>query len=215
MAATTATAAFDATARASDRLQPGLRSQKTVCAGPAENFELSSDDGRPAGGERPAALLEPWPQERDRRHTGSASSWCSTPWCRGWGTSWWTCRTSCLCQSSSSTLSSTTLTFQFVVVLGVGELFMEAFAETWLGWDKSGFARLWSTCAGLSTWRGASLSRVKREQFSMVRLMPDYRGIATASPGRDINTGHRAEAGATDPGADRGQSGRALRNSGG
>ena len=39
-------------------------------AGPAEYFELSSDDGRPAGGERPAALLEPRPQERDRRHTG-------------------------------------------------------------------------------------------------------------------------------------------------
>ena len=48
----------------------GLRAQKTASAGPAEYFELSSDDGRPAGGERPAALLEPRPQERDRRHTG-------------------------------------------------------------------------------------------------------------------------------------------------
>ena len=28
----------------------GLRAQKTASAGPAENFELSSDDGRPAGG---------------------------------------------------------------------------------------------------------------------------------------------------------------------
>ena len=37
----------------------GLRAQKTA-----------SDDGRPAGGERPAALLEPRPQEKDRRHTG-------------------------------------------------------------------------------------------------------------------------------------------------
>ena len=35
----------------------GLRAQKTASAGPAEYFELSSDDGRPAGGERPAALL--------------------------------------------------------------------------------------------------------------------------------------------------------------
>ena len=54
----------------------GLRAQKTASAGPAEYFELSSDDGRPAGGERPAALLEPAalqeprPQERDRRHAG-------------------------------------------------------------------------------------------------------------------------------------------------
>ena len=48
----------------------GLRAQKTASAGLAEYFELSSDDGRPAGGERPAALLEPRPQERDRRHTG-------------------------------------------------------------------------------------------------------------------------------------------------
>ena len=48
----------------------GPRAQKTASAGLAEYFELSSDDGRPAGGERPAALLEPRPQERDRRHTG-------------------------------------------------------------------------------------------------------------------------------------------------
>ena len=48
----------------------GLRAQKTASAGPAEYFELSSDDGRPAGGERTAALLELGPQERDRRHTG-------------------------------------------------------------------------------------------------------------------------------------------------
>ena len=48
----------------------GLRAQKTASAGPAEYFELSSDDGRPAGGERPASMLEPRPQERDRRHTG-------------------------------------------------------------------------------------------------------------------------------------------------
>ena len=40
----------------------GLRVQKTASAGPAEYFELSSDDGRPAGGVRPAALLEPRPQ---------------------------------------------------------------------------------------------------------------------------------------------------------
>ena len=42
-----------------------LRGQKTGTStrvGPAEYYELSSDDGRPTGGERPAALLEPWPQ---------------------------------------------------------------------------------------------------------------------------------------------------------
>ena len=47
-----------------------LRAQKTATAGPAEFFELFSDDGRPAGRERLAALLEPRPQDRDRRHTG-------------------------------------------------------------------------------------------------------------------------------------------------
>ena len=54
----------------------GLRAQKTASAGPAEYFELSSDGDRPAGGERPAALLEPRPQERDRRHTVGACADC-------------------------------------------------------------------------------------------------------------------------------------------
>ena len=38
--------------------------------GPVEYFELSSDDGRPTGVERPGALLEPWPQEKLQRHAG-------------------------------------------------------------------------------------------------------------------------------------------------
>ena len=46
----------------------GLRAQKTARVGPAEYFELSSDDGRPTGGERPEALLEPWPQGKLLRH---------------------------------------------------------------------------------------------------------------------------------------------------
>ena len=46
----------------------GLRAQKTASAGPAEYFELSSEEGRPAGGELPAALLEPRPQEGVQRH---------------------------------------------------------------------------------------------------------------------------------------------------
>ena len=36
--------------------------------GPAEYYELSSDDGRPTGGERPSALVEVRPQERVQRH---------------------------------------------------------------------------------------------------------------------------------------------------
>ena len=51
------------------------RGQKKVTStrvGPAEYFELSSDDGRPTGGERPAALLEPWPQRKTERHDGIA-----------------------------------------------------------------------------------------------------------------------------------------------
>ena len=52
-----------------------LRGQKTGTStrvGPAdaEYFELSSDDGRPTGGERPAALSEPWPQGKLLRHAG-------------------------------------------------------------------------------------------------------------------------------------------------
>ena len=46
----------------------GLRAQKTASAGPAEYFDLFSDDGRPAEEGRPAALLEPRPQEGVQRH---------------------------------------------------------------------------------------------------------------------------------------------------
>ena len=49
------------------------RDQRTVTStrvGPAEYYELSSDDGRPTGGERPAALLEPLPQGKVQRHAG-------------------------------------------------------------------------------------------------------------------------------------------------
>ena len=46
----------------------GQWAQKTASAGPAEYFELSSD-GRPASGERPAALLERRSHGRFQRHT--------------------------------------------------------------------------------------------------------------------------------------------------
>ena len=50
-----------------------LRGQKTGTStrvGPAEYYELSSNDGRPTGGERPEALSEPWPQGKLLRHAG-------------------------------------------------------------------------------------------------------------------------------------------------
>ena len=50
-----------------------LRGQRTVTStevGPADYFELSSDDGRPTGGERPAALLEPRPRGKVQWHAG-------------------------------------------------------------------------------------------------------------------------------------------------
>ena len=52
----------------------------------AENFELSSDDGRPAGGDGPAALLEPRPQERTggTRGSGMRSPRISRSLCRRW-----------------------------------------------------------------------------------------------------------------------------------
>ena len=48
----------------------GQRLGTSTEVGPAEYFELSSDDGRPTGGKRPAALLEPWPQGKLVRHGG-------------------------------------------------------------------------------------------------------------------------------------------------
>ena len=50
-----------------------LRGQKTGTStrvGPAVYYELSSDDDRPTGGERPAALHEPLPREKLLRHAG-------------------------------------------------------------------------------------------------------------------------------------------------
>ena len=77
----------------------GLRAQKTASAGPAEYFELSSDDGRPAGGSgrRPC-----WSRGRRRGTGGTRGSGMRSPrismfLCRRWGNS---CRTS----SSSSPL---------------------------------------------------------------------------------------------------------------
>ena len=48
----------------------GWRTVTSTEVGPAEYYELSSDDGRPTGGERPAALLEPRPQGEVQRHAG-------------------------------------------------------------------------------------------------------------------------------------------------
>ena len=67
------------------------RGQKKVTStrvGPAEYYELSSDDGRPTGGERPAALLEPLPQEKMSGTTAlrTRSSRVSMFLCRRWGT---------------------------------------------------------------------------------------------------------------------------------
>ena len=50
------------------------RRQRTANSrvGPAEYYELSSDEGRPTRGKRPAALLEPWPHGMMERHDGIA-----------------------------------------------------------------------------------------------------------------------------------------------
>ena len=55
-----------------ERRPKGPKKVTSTRVGPAEYFELSSDDGRPTGGERPAALLEPWPQGKTERHDGTA-----------------------------------------------------------------------------------------------------------------------------------------------
>ena len=56
-----------------DTANAALREQKidtSTEVGPAEFLELFSDDGRPTGWERPAALLEPRPQGEVQRHAG-------------------------------------------------------------------------------------------------------------------------------------------------
>ena len=56
-----------------DTANAALRGQKigtSTEVGPAEFFELFSDDGRPHRGERPAALREPRPQGEVQRHAG-------------------------------------------------------------------------------------------------------------------------------------------------
>ena len=50
--------------------QRGQKIGTSTEVGPAEYFELSSHDGRPTGRERPAALLEPLPQGKVKRHAG-------------------------------------------------------------------------------------------------------------------------------------------------
>ena len=47
----------------------GRRTVTSTRVGPAEYYELSSDDGRPTGEERPAALLELRPQAQ-QQHAG-------------------------------------------------------------------------------------------------------------------------------------------------
>ena len=53
-----------------ERRPKGQRTVTSTRVGPAEYCELSSDGGRPTGGERPEALLEPWPQGQLQRHAG-------------------------------------------------------------------------------------------------------------------------------------------------
>ena len=54
-----------------ERRPKGPKTVTRTKVGPAEYYELSSDDGRPTGGERPAAfMLEPWPQGQVQRHAG-------------------------------------------------------------------------------------------------------------------------------------------------
>ena len=122
----------------------GLWAQKTAKAGPAEYFELSSDNGRPAGGERPAALLEPWPQERDRWHTGVGFELVLDPVDE-------LVDVPNVVSLPEFQQHSVEHNVDIPVRGGVGRgALMEAFAETWL-----------RTCAGLLTRRGASLSRMK------------------------------------------------------
>ena len=165
----------------------GLRAQKTASAGPAEYFDLSSDGGIPAGGERPAALLVPRPQERDRRHTGvgfelvllghelvDAPNVVSLP---------------------EFQQHSVEHNVDIPVCGGVGQGALHGSVRR----DLALLGHVQHRMAmEVMRWfvdpaRGFTLT--SEEQFSMVRLLPDSRGMATASPGRFTNTGHQSEEG--------------------
>ena len=147
MAATKASAPFVVVARTSDRRDGGglgrttaygQRSQPAWVLPSTWNFPLTMASPRSGSGRRPCC------SRGCRRGTGGgrlragARPRGAAAGARAGGRA-----ERCLSQSSSSTLSSRTLTFQLVVVWGVGEIFTEAFAGTWLCWDKPGFARPW------------------------------------------------------------------------
>ena len=53
-----------------ERRLSGQKIGTSTGVGPAEYFELSTDDGRPTAGMRPASMLEPWPQGKVERRSG-------------------------------------------------------------------------------------------------------------------------------------------------
>ena len=63
----------------------GLRAQRTASARPAEFYDLSSDEGRPAGVERPPAMPVPRPQAGIRRHKGVGFELVLAPRCAAVG----------------------------------------------------------------------------------------------------------------------------------
>ena len=67
--------------------RPSPLDASSTRVGPAEYYELSSDDGRPTGCERPAALLEPGRRGRcsGTQASGTRSSKVSMFLCRRWG----------------------------------------------------------------------------------------------------------------------------------
>ena len=63
----------------------GLRAQRTASAGPAEFYDLSSDEGRPAGGERPPAMPERRPPGGDQAAHGFGFELVLAPRCAAVG----------------------------------------------------------------------------------------------------------------------------------
>ena len=169
MAATTATAAFGATARTSDRRDGAGSSpspqlwwggsgrtkayghRRQPARGPAEYFEHTSDDGRPAGGELAGAVAA------GEGHAAHGLRAGARPLVPQLGHE--LVDVPNVVSVPEFQQHSVEHNVDIKVRGGVGRrgVFMEAFAETWLCWDKSGFARLWRSCAGLSTRRGALL----------------------------------------------------------
>ena len=182
-----------------------------------QHYTMEEDESVPELGGRPAPLVEPRPQEEIRRHKGVGFELVLDP---------------VVPQLGQELVDEPTVVSQPEFQQHSVEQNVDIPVRGGVGHRGDLLAGVISDLAHLEEVRGPTAVEVMRwfvdpardftltseEQYSMVRLMPDYAGRYTASPGRHMNIAPRAgaRARAADPGADRGGGGRAVhRDSGG